>query len=242
MRDENLQALCEKGQEQLIAMDYLGAEETLATAEAIAWAARDYDALSRLYMPLQETRRQRRQRCGEGTIRFDILAQNQTDRIDPEQLLMQIPQGQLLIGGWNSIAPALMARQLIAQRRLFVDVLLGMVIATGVQKFIAVVPGVEKISPVSKGTPVDGQLASLPSHRVMLAESELPEPTYSSMMDIWEALHSPFLKTADAIPDELYEQKIEAYRWTIRIDYACELAHQNISDLARKVCRIRRNP
>jgi hypothetical protein len=55
-------------------MDYLAAEATLVSAEAIAWERRDFDTLARLYMPLQESRRQRRQNCGEGIVRLDLLA------------------------------------------------------------------------------------------------------------------------------------------------------------------------
>ena len=71
----NLQSLCELGQEQLIRMEYLAAERTLVEAEEIARRERDFDTLGRLYMPLQETRRQRRQRCGEGIVRLDLIAQ-----------------------------------------------------------------------------------------------------------------------------------------------------------------------
>ena len=39
---------------------------------AEAWRHRDWDTLARLYMPLQEARRQRRQRCGEGTVALDL--------------------------------------------------------------------------------------------------------------------------------------------------------------------------
>ena len=68
MTAEQLQEQCELGQAQLMRMEYLQAEATLAAAERVAWAQRDWDALSRLYMPLQETRRQKRQRCGDGIV------------------------------------------------------------------------------------------------------------------------------------------------------------------------------
>src|SRR5476651_2360561 len=66
MDSGQIQSLCQLGQEQLTRMEYLEAERTLAAAEKPAWDVRDFDALARLYMPLQEARRQRRQRCGEG--------------------------------------------------------------------------------------------------------------------------------------------------------------------------------
>ena len=107
MMDDSLQSLCELGQQQLIATDYLAAEGTLVEAESIALEQGNFDALSRLYMPLQEARRQRRQRCGEGTIHLSLLAAGPDDAaIDPGRLLEQFPHGQLLIAGWGSIAPA----------------------------------------------------------------------------------------------------------------------------------------
>jgi hypothetical protein len=50
-------------------------------------------------------------------------------------------------------------------------------------------------------------------------------------MSMWERLHAPFLAQADMTHDP--EQKIEAYRRTIAVDYACELAHQRLADVAR---------
>jgi len=55
-------------------MRYLDAEKTLAAAEQLAWDAKDFDALSRLYMPLQEARRQIRQTCMDGVIRLNHLS------------------------------------------------------------------------------------------------------------------------------------------------------------------------
>src|SRR4051794_17215506 len=78
---DELQVLCEQGSEQLIRTEYLQAERSLAAAEAIAWKQRDWDTLSRLYMPLQEARRQKRQRCGEGFVCLDISADGPDDPI-----------------------------------------------------------------------------------------------------------------------------------------------------------------
>ena len=49
---EALQSLCLQGQQQLMAMEYLQAEQLLLRAEAIALEIEDWDTLSRLYMPL----------------------------------------------------------------------------------------------------------------------------------------------------------------------------------------------
>ena len=56
MTPDALQALCESGQESLMRMDYLRAEALLAEAERHAWEGRDWDTLSRLYMPLPPAR------------------------------------------------------------------------------------------------------------------------------------------------------------------------------------------
>ena len=121
--DNELQTLCELGSQQLIDMDYLAAEATLAEAEKRAWAAQDFDSLSRLYMPLQEARRQRRQRCGEGTVRLDLLATGDS----PMTLVEQFPQGQLLIAGLGSIAPAIEFRKLGVKLSLYVETFLAAV-------------------------------------------------------------------------------------------------------------------
>src|SRR3954463_7641061 len=104
--NEELQEQCERGQALLMETRYWEAERTLAAAEAAAWDARDWDTLSRLYMPLQETRRQRRQRCGEGVVAFGLFAEGEGDQIDPERIVVNYPHGQLLAAGWGSIRPA----------------------------------------------------------------------------------------------------------------------------------------
>jgi hypothetical protein len=58
--------------------------------------------------------------------------------------------------------------------------------------------------------------------------------TYEAVMDIWEKLSNPFLASADSLLDPI--ARMEGYRQTIRVDYACELAHQKLSDTARKLC------
>jgi hypothetical protein len=58
-------------------------------------------------------------------------------------------------------------------------------------------------------------------------------------MAMWEQLHAPYLAAADAEGDLL--RKMEAYRKTIRVDDACELAHQNLATTAREADRRHRN-
>src|SRR5881398_4097480 len=120
----DLQSLCELGQEQLMRMEYLPAERMLERAEAIAWDARDFDTLARLYMPLQEARRQRRQRCGEGVVCLDLIAAGPDDHIDGRHIVENYPHGQLLVAGWGTIEPALTVRALQREHELYLEIFL----------------------------------------------------------------------------------------------------------------------
>jgi hypothetical protein len=227
MTNPELQSLCEQGQQQLMLMDYLAAEATLVDAEQAALELSDFDTLARLYMPLQEARRQRRQRCGEGTVHLHLVANGPDDpSIDPHRLIEQYPQGQLLIAGWGTIEPAVRFRQLALERRFYAETYLA-----------AIDPASRRISIVP--------LAEAASAGITLAENELPtEPhagdfeTYAKTMSIWERLHTPFLAAADAEPDPI--KKMDAYRRAIAVDYACELAHQKLSAVARDYARMMR--
>jgi hypothetical protein len=57
-------------------------------------------------------------------------------------------------------------------------------------------------------------------------------------MALWERLAAPFLAAADSSVDPI--ARVVGYRQTIRVDYACELAHQHLSDLAKTMDRQRR--
>src|SRR5438128_1050504 len=127
----DLQSRCELGQRQLMEMKYLEAEETLASAEQDAWAARDFDTLSRLYMPLQEARRQRRQRCGEGIVCLDLVAAGPDDHISGKHVVENFPHGQLLVAGWGTIEPAKQVRELQREHGLFVETFLAAVYPIG---------------------------------------------------------------------------------------------------------------
>jgi hypothetical protein len=59
-------------------------------------------------------------------------------------------------------------------------------------------------------------------------------------MALWERLHLPFLAAADMQPDPIH--RIHGYRRAIEVDYACELAHQKLSDAARSIARQLRAP
>jgi hypothetical protein len=214
-----LQQLCERGQELLIATDYIGAERALVEAEAIAIRIEDFDTLSRLYMPLQEARRQRRQRCGEGIVELDLIGD-----LDPRQIIEKYPHGQLLVAGWGTIEPALIVRDLRQERGLYVETFLA------------------SASRGSRGLCLEvfalpGEPASFSIDEQDLPRGEKPgdAQTFAIVMKMWERLHAPFLALADATVDPM--QRIEAYRKTIRVDYACELAHQKLAHTAREMSR-----
>lgn len=226
---EQLQELCESGQRELMATNYWAAEKILARAEQIAFDQREFETLARLYMPLQEARRQRRQRCGEGTVHLGLIAKSPTDKVSAEQLIQQYPFGQLLIAGWQTIEPAVQFRRLAAERNLYVDTFLAAVVPSREGPLIAIVPQ-------------ELHLPDLPAHALTFKPDELPSSprkgtyqTYSSIMQIWEALHTPFLQAADASQDPI--EKIQGYRRTIHIDYACELAHQKLAAVAARLAR-----
>jgi hypothetical protein len=238
---EDLQSRCELGQRQLMEMKYLEAEATLAAAEEEAWAARDFDTLSRLYMPLQETRRQRRQRCGEGIVRLDLLAAGPDDpAVDAPRVIENFPHGQLLVAGWKTIEPALGVRRLQRERGLFVETFLAAVFPAGASRIVAIMPTKDVALPSDDAASIDELIRKLPPHSIVISDNELPKgarpgtpQTYGEVMSMWERLHSPFLAAAEMQVDAI--QRIEGYRKTIRVDYACELAHQKLSQAAKKL-------
>jgi hypothetical protein len=246
MTPQALQDLCETGQRKLMAMDYLGAEAALAAAEREAWAARDWDTLARLYMPLQEARRQRRQRCGEGLVVLDLLAAGPDDHVDGRRIVENYPHGQLLVAGWGSTEPARTVRRLQAEHGLFLETFLGAVYpvgATNPRRAVVIVPLDDADLPApGRARALDDLMASLPVNSLVRWADELPAgtrkgttETYAEVMRLWERLHAPFLAEADRQTDPL--AKMEGYRRTIRVDYACELAHQKLSDVAKELGR-----
>lgn len=239
---EQLQALCERGQQELIAMQYLQAEATLALAEAAAWEARQWETLSRLYMPLQEARRQRRQRAGEGVVCLGLLAKGPREPIDVRQVAGRYPQGQLLVAGWGEIGTGIALRRLAAEGGLYLDTFLAAVYPTSSGNLIAIVPHAQEALPEPEPCDPAALRERLPAHSLLLREGELPgDPrpgsyqTYGEVMAIWEQLHRPFVAAADAIADPV--ARMSAYRRAIEVDYACELAHQKLSDVARAMSR-----
>jgi hypothetical protein len=242
---DDLQQLCDVGQEQLSSMDYVRARATLEEAERLAWEDRDWDTLARLYMPLQEAHRQIRQRCGEGTVRLDLVPDEPGGGFSPDRVIGEYNHGQLLVAGWGTIQPALAVREIAWQRGLYVETFLGAAYPTDRGTAVAIVPLADAVLP---GPTVRNwrQLASLlPARTVLYLRSELPAGarpgdagTFSEVMAMWERLHAPFLAAADAMNEP--QAKIEAYRGTIRVDYACELAHQKLARTASDLLHSRR--
>jgi hypothetical protein len=239
----DLQARCELGQEQLMRTEYLEAEATLASAEADAWAARDFDTLSRLYMPLQEARRQRRQRCGEGKVALDFIATEEDEIGDAKAIVEYIPHGQLLVAGWGTIEPALEVRRLQRERKLYLETFLAAVYPiVGSGAVVAVVPLPDVTLPDAQPRSVNELIRRLPAHCLLLTHNDPSlkigggtTNTYAQVMSLWERLHAPFLAAADMQVDPV--QRIEGYRKTQRVDYGCELAHQKAADVARMLAR-----
>ena len=243
---QDLQELCELGQQQLMRTEYLDAEATLAAAEELAWRGRDFDTLARLYMPLQEARRQRRQRCGEGVVALDLVAQGPEDDIDGRRIVEKFPHGQLLVAGWGTFAPAAEVRRLQREHKLYLETFLAAVYPLGAGRVIVIAPLEDVALPDLHPASIDDLVRRLPAHSLVLNPDELPQgqrrgdtKTFDGVMAMWERLHAPFLAAADATVDPI--QKIEGYRTTQRVDYGCELAHQKASDVARELAREQRN-
>ena len=246
MTAAEIQELCELGQTKLIATDYLGAIDALREAERGATELSDFDTLSRLYMPLQEARRQRRQRCGEGIVCLDLIATGPDDHIDARHVVENFSHGQLLVAGWGTVQPAVQVRALAEEHELFLETYLAAVYPVGDSLAVVIAPLAEvSLPPVQKRQTIDQLLPTLPPHCVVMHESKLPSgsvkgspQTFAQTMALWEQLHAPFLALADATTD--LSAKLDGYRKTIRVDEACELAHQNFSAAARETARTKR--
>lgn len=245
-----LQDLCEQGQQQLMATAYLDAEASLVQAAAIAEATGDYDTLGRLYYPLQEARRQRRQVCGEGIVKLDLLPSAPDEALDPTTIVDQYPHGQLLVASWADLTPSIEVRRLAAERKLYLETYLAAVypVGEGVQA-VALVPTETAALPsadVSQRGGTEALLKELPAHSVVLRPDELPSGeqqgdtvTFARTMALWERLSLPFLEAARERSEP--RERIEGYKQAIAIDYACEKAHQWLATDALALARTRRS-
>jgi hypothetical protein len=243
VNDAQIQELCERGQRELIETNYMQAVDTFTLAEAAAWELSAFDSLSRLYLPLQEARRQVRQRCAEGALRLRIRSQPDQPTIDADRLLQEIPHGQLLVAGWGSIEPASRVRQIAHRDHLYVETFLAAAFpAVDGATIIALIPLADHPLPTTDPRTPDDLRSALPPHSLVLREEELiadaargTTQTYAAVMALWERLHRPFLQSADRETDPI--RKMEGYRTTLRVDPACELAHQKLAEAARMLAR-----
>lgn len=223
--------LCARGQEHLGRTEYLLAEQVLMRAEKMAWEGRDWETLSRLYMPLQEARRQKRQIALEGAM-LNVWS----DVFAPEALVEENEAGEILCVGWGTIAPGLAIRKLAAERKCYVEAFLAAGYKLGDRRAIVIVaredasvPAVEEIGGI------DQLLERVPAHSLVFSEEQLGPATAEGAVALWEKLHLPYLAAADAEADPV--RRIAGYRRTIQVDNACELAHQKLSDTAAKLAR-----
>ncbi len=242
----DLQETCEQGQTALIETRYLDAERLFLAAESLAAEHEDFDTLGRLYFPLQEARRQRRQICGEGTVRLDLWATQEED-VNAADIVGRYPHGQLLVAGRASLAASLAVRQLAADQNLFVETYLAAAypLTEDGRIVVAVVPTADVALPPQEtalSLGVGGLLKRLPPFSLVLADDELPRgersgsaATFAETMHLWEQLHLPFLNDAKQTRDPM--RRLEQYRRTINVDYACEKAHQWLADTALEIAR-----
>lgn len=243
---DDVQALCELGQSHLIETEYWQAERSLERAEAIAYASRDWDTLARVYMPLQEARRQRRQLSGEGVIDLSShIARSADVALDAEAIVSSTKHGQLLVAGFGTIAPAVALRKIARERMLYLDVFLAAAYPVSGGIGVLIVPRDDIALPAPGTYSPDDLIRRAPPHSILLSADQLPPPqkrgdtkTFAYTMDLFEQLHRPFLAMADAAQD--LEQKIGLYKQTIEVDYAAEFAHQRLSNVARELARQRR--
>ena len=142
-------------------------------------------------------------------------------------------------------SPALKVRELQQSLNLYVETFLAAAYPVGGARAIAIVPldAVKLPDPTPRS--IDELLRLLPPHSIVLHENELPKGVQKGTWQTFArrdghvgSLHAPFLAQADMTREPM--QKIEAYRKTIEVDYACELAHQKLADVARQNARISR--
>jgi hypothetical protein len=180
---------------------------------------------------------------------LDTWASSAADVLDAERIIRQYPQGQLLVAGWASIEPAIRVRELASQNQLYVETFLAAVYPIGgrddVRRLIAIVPQADVSLPpadVALNGNVEALVRRLPTFSMVLTERDVPRRaqrgtagTFALTMRLWERLHMPFLNAGAKIADPL--RRIEAYRGAIRVDYACEKAHQWLALTALQLAR-----
>jgi hypothetical protein len=112
----------------------------------------------------------------------------------------------------------------------------------GGSRAVVIVPLEGVALPAPREQTIDALLRQIPQHSLVLHENELPHgprpgtpETYGQIMAMWERLHAPFLAAAEMQVDPM--RRMEHYRHTICVDYACELAHQRLADVAKSLAK-----
>lgn len=244
MLPEDLQELCARGQDLLERRSYVEAELLLERARRDAMQQQDWDTLARLLMPLQEARRQRRQLTLQGVFCLDLVAQGPSDQIEGRHVIENYPHGTLLVAGWGTLEAGLQTRRLQARFRILVDVLLGAVYPLiGGGHAVVVVPHENVVLPEIRPRRLKEMASVMPHDSMIMREEDLPTGLMASspqrielIEGWWERLHGPFLRRARATEDP--QRRVEAYSNVLRVDYACEFAHQELSDTARELARM----
>ena len=247
MTREELQQLCDRGQQHLLACDYVHAIQLLAWAESVAFKARDFDTLARLYMPLQEARRLFRQRCGEGMFDLHAFSEPDVDRVEeiPEGLDDPIKSlfGQFAFGFFDGPRGSLDYRTLFRASHVYAETFICKRYHGPDCYYVAFLPDEKaRFRPNVSASSLKEIESALSIGAFVLKSSDIPRPkakgdndTFAFVMSIWERLHAPYLKRARSETDPL--RRIELYRETLRVDPACEGAHQELAKLAQQLAR-----
>jgi hypothetical protein len=193
-------------------------------------------------MPLQEARRQRRQWCGDGAFVTHTLQGPTNQPLNAAKIAEEFPRGQIIAAGHATIEPALALRKIAADRQLYLDVPLAATYRIGNGIAVLFVPTPDVALPHGDVETIDELLQQSPPHSVLLPAPHLPRTqergdarTFDFVMDLWESLHRPFLAMAQATTNP--RQRLAAFRRTIEVDYACELAHQQFSETCHELAR-----
>lgn len=234
--------------------DYLAAEKILMQAEQIGWDGQDWDTLSRLYMPLQECRRQKRQIALSGTMLVNITH----DKVSSEEIAERCKQGEVLIAGDGNISAGISLRRLAKEKELYLEAFLAAGYQIGERRAVVIVALENAVLPAAgEIQTLDQLLHRVPAHSLVVAENEIMVSKEGSMgvspmsvelnmgetpmlrrdsadaVSLWERLHLPYLAAADAEVDPV--RRMAGYRLAIQVDNGCELAHQKLADVAAKM-------
>ena len=158
-------------------------------------------------------------------------------------VLDNFSHGQLLVAGWGSIEPAVRVRELAAQHNLYLETFLAAAYPAGEGQVVAIVPLPEVHLPEATPRAIDELIPGFcrPIASCCRQGSFRREAAAGRMKPMHKScrcgrIHLPFLAAADHATEPVL--KMEGYRKTIRVDAACELAHQKLPDVARQLMKL----